>query len=412
MNKTLILNKITNFYLSSRDYNGISLGDLYNSFSINNNYMLKGLNELIKEKKISLNTDFPHPNPFIKAFKPLPITKQIDILSSPKEYLCFYPTKKSLEKKVKSDDFHDRPFTYLLKIGEPQFKFLSFDLSILEYYKNDPRYHYKNDDIAGTIYVNESDNKRNELGEKDNIFIDTFGFSYNQSFERAVCVYLRYLSQLNSNHQVMWDLKKLDGNFKIHPDYFKQTMGSWDTNVSIFSAFLEEQKQINKMCEIIGLPNLFRTIFDSYSKPKDFGFLLRPTLKEFNNFILILDKLISENINNKFFNNNILPLTLLEKDKGTIQKLERWLKINYKVKNNELYRKIMTPFFNVRNLRQKPAHKIEDDKFDQNYFKKQRKIIIDVHGSMQLLRMAFARHPKCKDYCIPDWLKKGNITDY
>ena len=65
--------------------------------------------------------------------------------------------------------------------------------------------------------------------------------------------------------------------------------------MSIFRAFVEELKVINEMSVLIGKPHLF---LNSYSdeRPKKFGFLLRPTEVEFNNFMLLLDKMMSDNL--------------------------------------------------------------------------------------------------------------------
>lgn len=406
------MNTITDFYLSSRDYNGISLENLGRSLATSPSSNKKVLKELIGENKISLNFGHPHPNPHIKAFEPEPKSNQFEKLNTHEGLFCIYPTKEHLANIVNKQDYYDRPITYLLKIGEPQFSHLSFDLSVLEIYRNDPRYYYKNDDVAGTIYVSEEYTDDSQLPEKDRIFLDTFGFSYNEKFERAVAVYLRYLSHLSPDHQIIWYAKKLDGVYKLHPDYFKQTMGSWDTNVSIFIAFLEEQKQINKMCEIIGFPKLFRKIYASESKPRDFGFLIRPTLKEFNNFIHILDKLISENINHKFFFDESSHSISKTNGKSTLKLLEEWLRRTYQTKNEKLYEDILGSFRKVRKLRQRPAHKIDDDIFDQKYFQRQRQMMKEVSESIQLLRLVFSSHPKTKDYKIPDWLYEGKICNY
>jgi len=43
-----------------------------------------------------------------------------------------------------------------LALGEAQLSYRSFDLSVLEFYRNDPRHRYENDDINGRIYSNPS----------------------------------------------------------------------------------------------------------------------------------------------------------------------------------------------------------------------------------------------------------------
>jgi hypothetical protein len=49
----------------------------------------------------------------------------------------------------------------------------------------------------------------------------------------------------------------------------------------------------------MGRPNLFRQDFGQYgeNEPRRFTFLVRPTLEEFNEFVLLLDKMLSDNLN-------------------------------------------------------------------------------------------------------------------
>ena len=91
-------------------------------------------------------------------------------------------------------------------------------------------------------------------------------------------------------------------------------------------------KLINDMATLIGKPPLFRRTYE-HEYPRNFGFLLRPTLAEFNAFVLLLDQLMSDNINKKFFS----PELELEQDnvredgrievrqKGTIALLDEWV---------------------------------------------------------------------------------------
>ncbi len=71
--------------------------------------------------------------------------------------------------------------------------------------------------------------------------------------------------------------------------------------MSIFDAFIEELHHINEMCKLMSHPALFKDDFKDNNKPRELCFLIRPTLKQFNEFILLLDKMISENINRAFF---------------------------------------------------------------------------------------------------------------
>ncbi len=59
----------------------------------------------------------------------------------------------------------------------------------------------------------------------DKFLLETFGFSYDAELSRAVAVFLRYLSDLTPQHQQIWNTKLLQGDFELHPDYSKISMG-------------------------------------------------------------------------------------------------------------------------------------------------------------------------------------------
>ena len=161
----------------------------------------------------------------------------------------------------------------------------------------------------------------------------------------------------------------------------------------------------------MGRPHLFRKIV----KPKNFGFLIRPTLKEYNDFILILDKLISDNINRKFFCNDVsFEQDEARKDgkivvspKGTIKILDDWLKLFYRIEDRKPIDEMIDTFKNIRKSRNPSAHDIDNNVFDQKYFKQQRELIIKAYKGIRLLRVIFESHPNVAGYEIPDYLQSN-----
>ena len=57
------------------------------------------------------------------------------------------------------------------------------------------------------------------------------------------------------------------------------------------------------MATAMGCPSLFRHEYDEHGekRPRKFGFIIRPTLEEFNSFVLLLDKMLSDDIHKDFF---------------------------------------------------------------------------------------------------------------
>lgn len=169
MTKGELLEKVADYYLRSGDYNGFQARTL----GIPEEHTKSLLKELIREELVSLNFGDGHPNSHINAFGPEPLNDQIRKIDDiGLDRACIYPSPLHLSYIIKKDDYVNRPFTLRLCLGEPQLKFFSFDLSILELYRNDPRYHYDVNDIHGSIGVI----VENQMHECNQIYLQTFGF--------------------------------------------------------------------------------------------------------------------------------------------------------------------------------------------------------------------------------------------
>ncbi len=416
-----IVDTVTESYLNSRDFNGIPLDTLYVPGSAQEKIEL--LAKLISEEKICITFEEFHPNPHIKALD-VPAEHQIELLKSDNHGLgCVYPSSNHLNNVVNKSDYSDRPYFLELKLGAPQLKFKPFDLSVLEFYRNDPRFFYKNDDIRGTIYAKDSFSESGEILDRDSTYLKTFGFCYDENFNRAVAVYIYYLSLLSPEHQTIWKAKELPGKYKLHPDYFRNSiLGKFAEKESVFSAFIEELVVINKMCDLMDRPHLFRKDFKK-SRPAEFGFLVRPTLKSYNQFVHLLDKMLSDNINKDFFLDEVSDTIETERtdgkiivqNRGTINMLYDWLNQKFRVNEDEQPIKDMfARFKKLRKIRQNPAHQVSEDKFDQKYFRQQRDLILDTYEAIRLLRLIFANHPSVResDYEVPSWLFEGKIWNF
>lgn len=416
--ETDMLSRITNFFLDSHDFNGIPALTLAADLGGDWQGIREELRPLVEKDMIGLIDEETDVNPHIirRGFEP--IQNQLTKLDKEKPtYMCIYPRPSVLREVVDNTKFDGTPYGLELSLGEPQLSYRSFDLSVLEFYRNDPRYRYETDDIKGRIYY-DSD----ELEEKDKAFLETFGFSYDTDFNRAVAVFIRYLYDLTPEHQQIWKNKELTGDFKLHPDYYRNTIiGDWGGRIPICSAFLKELHIINQMAEAMGRPPLFRDDFGGYGdrRPKRFGFLIRPTLEEFNAFALLFDKMVSDNINKGFFMNEVPYETELEREdgkiqvvqKGTLQILDDWMRKYWKPSDWEPWKESIAAFKHLRKLRQQPAHSVKEDVFDQEYFKRQRQLIIKVYTAVSNIRLIFTNHPKVQTSGIevPDWLFKGEI---
>ena len=380
------------------------------------------LKDLVGTGRISFRNDEMDVNPAIKRLPDAATAKQIEFAEKINLDGCLvlYPTIHEMSSQPCHIDAMRFPFTALLAKGHAQLEFRYFDLHILEHYRNDPRYNCRPSDIEGRIEVAESDGG---LRDHDQVFLQSFGFAYDKQFTRAVAVFLRYLSDLSEEHQRIWQARLLDeGSFQPHPDYYNSNVvGKWGKHISILKAFGFELHHINGICSLIGKPPLFRKTFEGDERPREFTFLIRPTLKEFNNFILLLDKMMSDNINKDFFDGDIplkeeVPLggnKVEVRPISTIRLLETWLSERFAPDDPQLLPETLKAFREVRKLRQNPAHSVEEDRFDQKYFHQQREIIIRAYTAVRMLRLMLMNHPSAGNYAIPEGaLVAGRIRDY
>ncbi|GJL60315.1 MAG: ATPase AAA [Nitrospirales bacterium] len=421
--KSQLLQHVIDHYLNSGDFNGIPYSSLLEKLVIQETQIFSVLLELIAEDQIEIMYGDYHPNPHIKAWAGKDKEGQLDKLQNSQllNQACVYPASKALaDVSDIPEKYSGKPYSMELAFGAGQLDFRSFNLEILEMYRNDPRYHYDNDDISG--WISASDGKSDGMASSDSVYLQTFGFSYTDDFDRAVAVYVRYLHDLSPEHQQMWKAKELQGDYKLHPDYHRNTMGHWGTKLSIFDAFTRELEVINQMCSKMNMPNLFKETFFEEQRPREFGFLLRPTLKEFNIFVELLDKMMSQNIKKDFFRGEIDLETEQERkdgktivsQKGTIQLLEEWIRKLFKPEDPKPLLALFSTFKDIRRLRQNPAHSVTENEFDQKYFKEQRHLIKKAFVAVRTIRLIFANHPmvRCDPPEINEFLFKGEIWDF
>ncbi len=411
--KEEILKLVSYNYLNSQRFNGFKISDLLNYYKVNKSNLLAVLEELINDGFISIVYGNVHPNPHIRALDDLPINVQIEMMGSELfKYACVYPLKRLLMQVVDVKKYENRPFSLELALGQTQLAFRFFDLSVLENYRNDPRYRFWSNDVNGNIYVRKPD----ALRDADDTFLETFGFGYEKNLkQRVVTSLLWYISCLSSEHQMIWKAKQVQGDYFPHPDYYRNNIiGDFAERMIVFDAILSEMKKINECCKAIGWDNLFKRIYENDTKPDNFGFLLRPTLKEYNDFIHTLDKMLSENLNKKFFI-NIVKIDEKGNSKGTIRLLEEWMNLNFAPKRDEDKQMMMDTIQTLKEIRKqrtKPAHLIIANTYDHSYFEKQRAIVSRVYMALKTLRMMLKIHPKSEKVEISKYLQDGLIWDY
>jgi len=410
----------TEYYLHVRNFNGYPGHHIHTQHGIPYEQIRNLFGSLVSDGRGTIVFGDLHPNPHIRAFADEAQDLQLQKLEAASlELACLFPSALHLAAVVSDTDYQDKPFTRELALGAGQLEFRSFDLSVLEIYRSDPRYHYDNDDVRGKICVTDEFYESDQMQEKDQVILETFGFSYDDEMNRAVAAFLIYLSRLSPEHQQIWNSKRLPGKFRLHPDYYRNCiLGDWAAGISVFDGFIEELKLVNQMCVAMNRPPLFRNTFEA-NRPRNFSFLVRPTQEEFNAFALTLDKMMSDNISKGFFMRDVPDETeetrddgkIVVRQRGTIAMLEDWFSLKVRPTDPEPAAEMIAAFKKVRKLRQKPAHAVKPDVFDQRFFRDQRDLVIAAYTAVMTLRQFFAGHPLVRgaDLEIPHVLTEGKI---
>jgi len=164
---------------------------------------------------------------------------------------------------------------------------------------------------------------------------------------------------------------------------------------------------------------LFRKTYTRENKPVELGFLIRPTKKEYEAFVHLLDKMMSDNLNKNFFKGKVELIVqekrgtiFVERQKGTIVLLDEWLTKSVRFSDPGPKDQMIRVFKEIRGERGPLAHEVGTDEWNDNYFAKQRNLIVKAYGALRTLRQVFANHALAKSVTVPDWLFEGDIRTF
>lgn len=419
MDKNTVLNEIIEYYISSRDYNGLPISQM-------KNYNYKILCTLIENGLVDVLSANETVNPHVKLVdaNKIPKEKQIENIQHPENHAVLYPSSKALEQ-LPID--YRQPYSLLMSKGANHLDLCFFDIEIIERYINNPRFLVIDDGYRGHIYVDDDYYEEMQLDDSiEDEYIKNFGMAYHKEleFDRAICAFVSDLAKLTPNKQMLWksfELAKQD-NYEVAEGFIQNLIyAEWVTTVWIFDALLEEMKIINKQCEKMGIPDLFIKTWGLHfsEKPDNYRNIYLPTLKNYYDFVLVLEKMIISNISYKAFQVDCPPFikSIGRKNddgspKGSLFMLEEWIKTNVNTPE-DLQKIIFSPLRNVRKIRQKPAHELVSNSYDKGIYIKQKELMGQIYGAIRCLRLLFSNHPNVKDIEIPEYLVSGeNIVFY
>lgn len=422
MTRDELIEAIVKYYLKSGDFNGLPAYALV-GHAISDLATLKGLlRPLVEQEILSVNFGDVHPNPHIRALPDRAIGIQLTSIDATEDdRVVIYPTAGALEARVNRDEYIGRPFSLKIALGAAQLEVASFDLAVIDHYRRDPRYDLWTNDVQATLSITDEAFLDPEFPEKHKVLIQSFGFSYTPEHRRAVAVFLTDLDRLTPEHQQIWAAFEVHGDYKMHPDFWRAAIaGDWELRASLRDAFVEELRVINAICAAIGWPPLFRNAFDK--PPRELAFLIRPTVAEYNEFVLVLDKLLSDNINLGFFPPNVpreqeqerADGKIIVKPRGSLAMLDDWLRKSFRTPDPKPLDEMLATLREVRRLRQKPAHALNADAYDDKLFEVQRQLFVRTYDALRTLRLILQNHPRARAVVeeMDERVRKGDIWSY
>ena len=408
--------RVVSHYLTSGDYNGLPISRLANDLGADIKSLQDVIVPLVRAGRISLPGLY-QTNPHVKLFDS-PVEEQLlwfdEQQSSP---VCLYPTAVSVAESVDLNIYDDKPFTKLMVLAYPKGLWVPFRLDVLESYQRDPRYEFDFSGFSGSIEM--LDEYSDQLEDSDKTTV-RFGLGHDDQGNRVVVVYLYRLARLSGKQQRIWKEFLVDGQVEVSEDYVTATIDGQPVKAnSVYDAIVFEQVEINKLFELMERSPLFRDTYEEKHLPQ-FSFFVKPTQGNYNNFAHLLDRMLSDNINIDAFGEDVTRLERVEvgngkfesRPKGSISMLDEWLSLRYPTASPEARLAIIKPLREVRNLRQKPAHKVEQDAYDRQFYTLQDELVWKVYEALRDLRCLLATDPSVPSYKPPFWVREFSVKGY
>jgi len=404
--KNQIVHLVTDYYLGSPDFNGL-VGSKLSSLEQDSRKLNEAVYELVSEGYLALLHDEFTVNKHIFLTSFPTIEMQLGWISAGLlREVCLYPTPLVLNHKVDHQAYSEEPFRLYLALGHPQLGAILCYPYVLERYRSDPRYIYQTDDICGHLVVSDDFFETGNIPECDEIMLKRFGFAVSEKGGRAAAAMLRDLAGMSSQHQKIWASHIIDGDeiardgYQLIEDYRRHLRGEPRECCSLTTAFMYEINAINEIAKICFDKKLFINDWsDGFDRLNDLTMMLRPTRKELDGFIHLLDKTLSDNLNKKFFEGivplerevTISPGKVRIESKGTLALLREWLEKDFSSEKNSIDC-CMRALNRVRKERQKPAHVIQPNTYSLQLWLEQHNLLLEVHGGLKALRTLFEIH--------------------
>jgi hypothetical protein len=402
----LLLAEVRDRYLNSGDFNGFYLAGRGTD-----SVVVDAAVELLDHGLIQVVGENDYINIHIR---PWPSRRTVDAQRdelralAPEIYgVCLYPTAAGMKGVRMPKRFKDSPYSLEMARGRSTLELTFFSADVLEPYRNDPRFHFDYSDfgvnmgIGDDAYLDDGEPQRDKFG------LSHIGFAYDLSgfdpddpdspIVRRVAAFYGDLADITPEHQQRWRTYEVprDGLYP-HPVWWGAQMGHWPDGLGPFDRLFYELDNISDLFERVwGKP-----ILTTVKRPSEFGWILRPSQREWDEFIVQLDKVLSENLSHAALNAaGVLKHDGSGNSMGTLSRLESFMVSNRVAADRA--KEVLRPLRAVRSARQKPAHALRKNVTDKTFVHRQVDLLHDVNESLLAMRYWLASHPKNRESWKP-----------
>ncbi len=404
--KDHVLREVVESYLDSGDFNGRFTND--RSY---NDVELELVGQLILEGAIEVVAEADFPNPSIR---PWPSRRSAqdqvaDLSRLTAHPIYLYPTNSALVQRQEVVELSQEPYRQAMASGRGQLELCFFECQVLEQYRNDPRFRYWFLDaeihigVSDGVYLDELEPDRDKIGSV------RVGVGYDMStigtnlVRRFVCCFYRDLADLTPEHQQRWktfEIERLE-DYHPHPMWWEEMMGQWGDSIGPFQKIQLEMEAIN---DLFGF-SYAQSLFETTELPRELGWVLRPSTTEWHQFVLVLDKFLSDNLQHASLGVAGVDRNDAAGDPmGTLQRLEMYL--TDAGLTSVQARVLVDPFRFVRKERNAPAHKLAVPSTEPALIARQRDILDLLIHSLIGIRRLLMTLPAAANW-TPDDLIEG-----
>lgn len=397
----LLLERVINHYLTSREFNGLPVG---RSSGTHDNAA-----RLLRDGLVQLVTNTDYMNTHIRPWVRDDVKRQeaeLSAVAAGEQQGCLYPTSKAMAAHRPPLTAPPQPFRDRLTLAQGgTLDCAFFELAAVEGYLNDPAFECTLGD-DGFRFADAADNADNLAFEELAVLSDA-GYAYDHTsdlrgkepIKRYWAAFLGDLADLPPKHQQRLQTYEVQGSdIRPHPIWYRRQMGHWPEHIGPFHKVILEMETINELWNIVFGANLFKAV----DRPPAWGWVLRPTTGAWNAFILETAKLLLENLSTAGLDAAGAPTENGNGDRlGTLRRLEALLvSVSSPDITHEVVKGVLAPLDDIRKQRQAPAHKITTNAIDPLIINRQRDLLADLAGALEALRHFVAKHPKV---AATDW---------